>query len=255
MASLLDRITGRREQRIGNALDRLAQAARDAAAGKAVDDTDVEAALHEIGKPVSYFGELVEVANRRRVAAAALERLGTATTKQRRLEDSIASEQKRYEEYRAAYLARVGALEADKREVDGMIERANAGRVALLDPANVLGGLAERYREVLAERDAAGTLVSEAARDAKQQRDRIAEADRWIVSIRRKYETEIKPAVGMMRPESSALARELEPHETTKRRAQRRLDDELLPRLREAEERLDRATRAVVAAELECLKA
>jgi chromosome segregation ATPase len=253
MTSLLDRITGRREQRIDNALDRLAQAARDAATGKAVDDGDVEAALHELGKPVEFFDELVATADRRRLAGLALEKLGNATTKARRLADTIATERHKYEQAREAYLARMAALERDKADADEVVRRANVARGELLAARNVIGSLRDRYEEALAERQSASEAVADVAREVKRQTDRVTECDRWLASIRRKHETEITPPAVMKRPESAALANELEPHKVAKKRAQRRLD-ELTPQLRDAEERNERAERAVVVLELEILK-
>lgn len=253
MIALLDRLRDRQQQRTGSALDRLAQQARHAAAGQPVNDADVDAALHELQKPVEFFAELVEIADRRRTAGLALEKLGTATTKQRRIDDAIASETHKYEEFRKAYLGRMAALERDKAEVDATIRKANEGRGALLDPANVIGSIHARYVEALAERDASSEVVAGLARELKKQRDRLAEEDRWIESIRRLHGDTLAPPTIFGRPESTTLARELEPHELAKSRAQRRID-ELTPQLREAEERADRAARAAAAVEVEALK-
>jgi len=253
MIALLDRLRDRQQQRTGSALDRLADAARDAAAGKTIDVAAVDAALHELHLPLEHFAELVTIAERRRTAGLALEKLGSATTKQRRLADAIATETHKYEEYRSAYLGRVAALETEKATVDEAIRRANAARETLLQVDNVIGAARQRYVEALDERQAAAEAVAILAREVRQQRDRLVEADRWIASIRKAHETELTPPVGMRRPESTALARELEPHEVTQERARRRLD-ELKPQVREAEERLDRAERSVVAIELEILK-
>jgi chromosome condensin MukBEF ATPase and DNA-binding subunit MukB len=117
----------------------------------------------------------------------------------------------------------------------------------------VIGSLRDRYEEALAERQSASEAVADVAREVKRQTDRVTECDRWIASIRRKHQNEITPPAVMKRPESAALANELEPHEVAKKRAQRRLD-ELTPQLRDAEERNERAERAVVVLELEILK-
>lgn len=252
MIPLLDRLTQRQQQRTGSALDRLAQQARHGAAGQTVDEADVDAALHELHKPVEFFAELVEVAGRRHTAGLALEKLGTATTKQRRLDEAIAAENRKYEEYRSAYLGRVNALEREKHEVDATIRKANEARSQLLDPVNVLGSIHARYVEAIGDRQTAATEVDRLRRELKQQTDRLKEGERWIVSIRKAHESEIPPTPFIKR-DSPRLTAELEPHELTKKRAQRRID-ELTPQLREAEERLDRAERSVVAVELEILR-
>jgi len=131
---------------------------------------------------------------------------------------------------------------------------ANKARELLLQPANVLGSARPRYEEALAERDAAAVEVEDRRRELTRQRDRVKEADRWIADVRRRYEHELQPATAFGRPKySSKELAEIEPHEVTKERARQRID-EIEPEFREAEERLDRAERAVVAIELAILK-
>jgi DNA repair exonuclease SbcCD ATPase subunit len=254
MIALFDRLAGRRQQRTGHALDTLAAAARDAAAGRTVDVAAIDDALHELHKPVEFFAELCQIAEKRQAAGRDLERLGVATGKARKVAEAIAAETRRYEETRKAYLARMSALEAEKASLDQTIEAANRARSTLLQPENVLGSDRPRYEEALAERDAATVEVERLRRELRQQRDRIAEAGRWIVSIRQRYGSEIKPTPLIGQPVSSEReAREIEPHELATDRAQRKIE-EIEPQLREAEGRLDRAERAVVAVEMTILK-
>lgn len=254
MISLFDRLAGRRQQRTGHALDTLATAARDAAAGRTVDVAAVDDALHELHKPVEFFAELCQIAEKRQAAGRDLERLGVATGKARKVAEAIDAETRRYEESRKAYLSRMAALEAEKAGLDQTIEAANRARATLLQPENILGSDRPRYEEALAERDTALAEAERLRREVRQQRSKIEEADRWIKSIRHSYQSEIRPTLPAGPPATSAKeAREIEPHELAKKRAERRIA-EIEPQLREAEERLDRAERAVVAVELVILK-
>lgn len=244
----------RRQQRTGHALDILAAAARDAAAGKAIDVGAAEAALHDLGETPEFFKQLAEIAEKRQAAGRDLEKLGSATSKARKAAEAIDAETRRYEETRKAYLARVSALEAEKAGHDATIEAANRARSTLLQPENVLGSDRPRYEEALTERDAASAAAETLRRELKRERDRIKDADRWIADVHHRYEREIQPATIFSRPKHSQqeLA-EIEPHELDKRRAERTIA-EIEPQLREAEDRLDRAERAVVALQMMILK-
>jgi hypothetical protein len=254
LVDILHLLGQRKQQRTGNALDALATAARDAVAGRSVDVGAVDAALHELHETVEFFRELCGVAEKRRVAGLDLEKLGVATGKQRKLADAIAAETARQEEAYKAFVARVRALETEKAAVDRVVADANKARELLLQPANVLGSARPRYEEAMGERDAAAIAVEDRRRELKQQQHRVREADRWIDDVHRRYEREIQPATVFARPKHSdkELA-EIEPHELDKKRAEREIA-ELVPQVREAEERLDRAERAVVAIELAILK-
>jgi exonuclease VII small subunit len=244
----------RKQQRTGTALDTLAAAARDAVADKSVDIGAIDAALHELHETPEFFKQLCDVAEKRRVAGLAMEKLGVATGKQRKLTDAIAAETARHEEAYKAFVSRVRSLEAEKDAVDRVVADASKARELLLQPANVLGSARPRYEEALAERDAATTEVESRRRELKQQQTRVKEADRWIADVHRRYEREIQPATIFARPKHSEKELvEIEPHEIDKRRAERAIA-EIEPQLREAEARLDRAERAVVSIELAILK-
>lgn len=253
--AILELLSRQRKQRVGTADDVLAAAARDHAAGKQVDLADVDRALHEIGMPVEHFATLVEVATIRRDANAALEKLGLAQTKQRRVTASIETETKKYEEVRKAYLDRMAALEAERKAIDEVVAKAQQARETLLVPANVLGSARQLYEDALADRQQASTTVERLRRELRQYRERLKEADRWIGSITRSADREITP-VGIVKQSSqlpASVARQLEAPELDKKRAQRRID-ETEPQLREAEDALDRAERAVVSLEVEILQ-
>jgi chromosome segregation ATPase len=254
MAAILELLGRQRRQRIGTADDVLAASAREHAAGKSPDLAAVDAALHELGQPLDHFGELCRIAAVRRDAGLALEKLGSATTKLRRLTETMEAERVRHEEARTAYLSRMAALEAERATIQAVVEKAEQARVTLLVPANIVGSIRQRYEEALAERDDAAGHAERLRRELREQRSRLTEADRWIESIKRGREREIVPVV-LNKPTSTPpdVARQLEPHELTKKRAQRRIG-ELEPSLRDTEERLDRAERAVVAIELEILR-
>lgn len=254
MIALFDRLSGRRQQRTGHALDTLASAARDAAAGRTVDVAAVDDALHELHQPVEYFKELCDVAEKRRVAGLALEKLGVASGKQRKLAEAIEAEVRRYEEIRNSHTAKLSALEADKAAADRLVAEANRARETLLRPDHIIGSARERYEDAIADRDIAIEEVSRLRRELKQQADKAVEADRWIASIRHLHEKDLAEAgpYKAMKP-NDREAREIEPHETAKARAKQRVA-EIEPQLREAEQRLDRAERSVVAIEVEILK-
>lgn len=254
MTALFDRLAGRRQQRTGHALDTLASAARDAAAGRTVDVAAIDDALHELHKPPEFFKQLCDVAEKRQAAGVALEKLGVATGKARKIAEAIDAETRRYEEARKAYLVRMSALETDKASLDQTIEAASRARSMLLQLENVIGSDRPRYEEALAERDTATVDVGRLRRELRQQRSNVEEADRWIKSIRNLYSKEIKPTPLAAQPAASEKeTREIEPHELAKSRAQQRIK-EIEPQLRDAEDRLDRAERSVVAIELVILK-
>lgn len=255
MTAILELLTRQRKQRVGTAADVLAAAARDHAAGKAVDVAAVERALHELSMPPEHFDELCRIATIRRDAGAALEKLGTALTKQRRIAEAIESEQSKHEETRKAYLARMESMEAERAVIDAVVAKANQARATLLVPSNVLGSVRQEYEDGLAERDRLTATVERLTREIQQYRNRVKDADRWIESVSRSVDREITPAGLMSKTKQlpPAVTKQLEPHELDKRRALRRIE-ETEPQLREAEENLDRAERAVVAIELAILK-
>lgn len=255
MTAILELLGRQRQRRVGTAADTLAAAARDHAAGKSVDVESVDKALHEISMPPEHFGELCRIATIRRDAGAALEKLGTATTKQRRISDTMEAEQRKHEEIRKAYLDRMAALEAEKKLIDEIVAKAQAARETLLEPVNVLGSLRQRYEEALADRQQANEAVERLRRELREHQSKHKEAERWIASIAASVDREIRPVTlgSTTRALPDSVARQLEPHELAKKRNQRRIE-ETEPQLREAEDVLDRAERAVVAVELEILK-
>lgn len=253
--AILELLGRQRQRRVGSADDVLAAAAQEHAAGKTPDLAAVDAALHELHKPIEHFGELCRVAALRHDAGAAFEKLGTATTKQRRIDDAIMAEKAKHEEARKLHLSRMAGLEAEKKAIDDVVAKAHEARETLLVPANVIGSVRPRYEEALADRQAALVEVERLRRELRQHQQRLKEADRWIESIVRSADQQIAPGglIGRTPALPPAVQRQLEPHELDKQRAQRRID-ETEPQLREAEERLDRAERAVVAVEVEILK-
>ncbi len=255
MSAILELLGRQRQQRVGTADDILAAAARDHAAGKAIDLEAVDRALHELSMPLEHFSELCRIATLRREAGAALEKLGTATTKQRRIDDAIEAERRKHEEQRKTYLDRIAALEADKQAIDATVAKAHQARETLLVPSNVLGSVRQRYEDALAERHEALLTVEQLRRELRQYREKLREADRWIESITQSADKEIMPTgLAKRSPQlPEPVTRQIEPHELDKKRAQRRIT-ETEPQLREAEDVLDRAERAVVAIELEILK-
>ena len=235
MAAILELLGRQRQRRVGTASDVLAAAARDHAAGKTVDVEAVDRALHELHMPPEHFAELCRIATIRRDAVAALERLGTATTKQRRIDDAIEAERRKHDEIRKAYLDRMAALEAEKKVIDEVVEKAQKGRETLLVPVNVIGSLRERYEEALADRQQAIVTVDRLRRELRDHQHKLKEAERWIASITASVDREIRPASHVTTAIPPSVVRQLEPHELDKSRAQRRIK-ETEPQLREAED-------------------
>lgn len=255
MAAILELLGRQRQKRVGDASDELAVAARQHAAGKSVDLAAVDRALAELGMPLEHFDELCRIAAVRRDAGAALEKLGSATTKQQRLDESMAAERHKFDEYRAGFVSRMTALEAQKAAVDAVVASGHTARQTLLVPSNVLGSLRTRYEETLAERQSSAEAVEQIQRELRQHRSKLAEAGRWIASIMQSVDREIQPT-GLLKQAKQvppSVARQLEPHELDIKRAQRRID-EAEAKLRDAEERHDRAERSVVAVETLILK-
>lgn len=250
MAAILELLGRQRQKRVGDASDELAAAARQHAANKSVDLAAVDRALAELGMPLEHFDELCRIAAVRRDAGATLEKLSAATTKQRRLDESMAAERRKFDEYRDTHLQRMGELQKKKAAVDAVVASGHTARQTLLVPANVLGSLRTRYEEALAERQSSAEAVEQIQRELRQYRSKLAEAGRWIASIMQSVDREIQPArlFKQSKEVPPSVARQLEPHELDAKRAQRRID-EAEAKLRDAEERHGQAERAAVAVE------
>ena len=241
----LDLLRGRLKQRADNHTDTLANAARAHAAGEAVDVGAVETALAATGQTADDFGRLCEIANSRREALASLEKLPAAQSKYRKASDSLAVEQRRYEELRAAYLSKAEALEADVANAEAAIRRAEAARQTLVDPKFVLGSMADRIREALTERDAAEIEAETLRRQLREQREKLRLETAWLDQLAGGDE---KKLASWFPVTKEPVSPRVDEHLLYKKRAERRIS-EIEPPLREAEERLDRARRSLVALE------
>jgi len=239
MANVLDLLRGRLQQRADNAVDVLAQAARDHAAGQTVDVGAVESALVETRQTADDFAKLCEIAGRRREALLAVERLQSASGKLTKASAAIEAEQRRFEEVRLAHVERITSLDSERAAAQSAVTAAEQGRRVLLDPKLVLGTIAERYRQAASERDDAASTVQALERELKDATSEIKSQEEWITQL------------GQSDAQSSYR---LQDHVNAKRRAERRTA-EATSQLSEARKVLAQASRKLADLELQVLKA
>lgn len=256
MQAIFDALRQRSRDRSASADDVLAEAARAHAAGQSPDLQAVDAALHDSGRSVSDFEELCRVAAKRREAFRDFDTLAAARSRLAKAEAAVAAESAKFEEFQRLHQSKVGKLEAGRREAARQIERGEAARRLLTDPANVLGSARPRLEAALAEHEAAEIEHAALAREHQHVERRIAEEDRWIVSNLKAAGLDIlaaspltKKVVGV--PES--VRHDNEGHELQRDRAKRRLR-EIKPQLQAAADRLDKATQQLKKAEESALK-
>jgi len=239
MGNVLDLLRGRLQQRADNAVDVLAQAARDHAAGQTVDVGAVESALVETRQTADDFAKLCEIAGRRREALLAVERLQSSSGKLTKANSAIEAEQRRFEEVRMAHVERITSLDSERAAAQSAVTAAEQGRSVLLNLKLVLGTVAERYRQAISERDDAAGTVQALERELKDATSEIKSQEEWITQL------------GQSDAQSSYR---LQDHVNAKRRAERRTA-EATSQLSEARKVLAQASRTLADLELQVLKA
>ena len=134
-------------------------------------------------------------------------------------------------------------------------DNGQTARVNLLEPKNVPGSIGEKYREAVAESEAAASAVEQARRDIREQTSRIESEEEWITQIVGESAKEITP-LGLLKQPKPVVAESfrLQEHRAALARAHRR-KAEAEARLVEAEKAAARARKAVEALIPEVLKA
>jgi hypothetical protein len=255
MVAILDALRGRVKQREGNALDTIAAAARAAARGETYDVGAIEKALAETRQTPGDFERAVELARKRLAWLADFEKLASATTKVTKLESTAEAEKAKFEAARRAFMEKADALDADLRTARTLRDKGSQARDQLLDPRDVPGTIGEKYREAVAEKEAADVMLEGAARDLREIVAKVKSEEGWIKQLTAEDEKELRPdrifTKSAKPPEESY---KVEDHRRALARAQRRRA-EAEAQLTEAEKIAARAARAVEAIISDVLKA
>jgi hypothetical protein len=255
MVAILDALRGRVKQREGNALDTIAAAARAAARGETYDVGAIEKALVETRHTTADFERAVELARKRLAWLADFEKLASATTKVAKLESTAEAEKAKFEAARRAFMEKADAIDADLRTARIVRDKGAQARSQLLDPRDVPGVIGEKYREAVAEKEAADVILGDATRALREIVERVKSEEGWIKQLTAADEKELRP--DRILTKSAAPPQEhyrLEDHRRALARAQRRRA-EAEAQLTEAQKVAARATRAVEAMIGDVLKA
>jgi hypothetical protein len=259
MVTTLDALRQRSQYRSDQALDTLAQAARDQAAGREIDVQAVDAALYELRLSVDDFGRMVAVASRRRDALADLEKLAVARGKRDKAQAALDAEKAKIEEAISAYHKRAGGLVETIQASQAIVDAADAGRRTLLNVDDVPGTVGRRYREATESLAAVTKRHEEAERSRREADDRVKHHSGWIRELAKVEPEEVDPSSWVAAPgkpawQADGHAGELDKHYREWRRATRELE-EAAAALAAARIELDAAKGGLVAAEAEALKA
>ena len=254
MPGLLDALRGRMKQREFNAIDTVAAAARAAARGEHYDVGAIEAALVEARLSMEDFEKAVETAGKRSTWLREFEKLATATNKLTKAEAAIATEQARFEEQRRAFMQKAEILDADRAVAQTARDAGQNARGQLLDPRYVPGTIGEKYRQAVADADAADAAVGDVQRQLREISQRIKSEQEWIVQLVGEPERNVSNYLPIKPREMAGESFKLEEHRTALARNQRR-KGEAEAQLAEAEKAAARAKKAVEALVPDALKA
>jgi hypothetical protein len=254
MPGLLDALRGRMKQRELNAIDTVAAAARAAARGEGYDVGAIETALIEARLSMDDFEKSVEIAGKRSAWLREFEKLATATNKLTKAEAAIAAEQGRFEEQRRAFMQKAEILDADRAAAQTARDAGQNARGQLLDPRYVPGTIGEKYRQAVAEAEAAEAAVGEAQRHLREISQRIKSEEEWIVQLVGQPEKDLLNYLPLKPRPMAGESFKLEEHRTALARNQRR-KAEAEGQLAEAEKAAARTKKAVEALVPEVLKA
>lgn len=238
MAALLDALRGRLNQRTLTADETISEAIAAAAAGKSSDAAAVEAAMMTCGITFDEFERRVELRRNRDAWRKDLERLPAAEAEIVKLEAALALEDRKLADARQAAIERCNAHRAKLAAAERQAERASRARSDLLDVANVVGPLAEEYRQALDKKTAARSTRDGIARQLRDARDRQRREESTLRDLAAAHAREIKPdRVIVTTPMRHLTEREAQAEEISidLKRARRRVG-ELERELAEAEE-------------------
>jgi hypothetical protein len=256
MPALLDALRGRMKQREANAIDTIAAAARAAARGESYDIGATEKALIETGMSVDDFEAAVERARRRLAWLDDFEKFATATNKVAKLEAAVEAEKAKFEAARKAFHEKGSALDADLATYRTARDKGREARDRLLDPRDVPGTIGEKYRQAVAEAEAAASALERAQAAVREQAARVKSENEWIAQLTGEREKQMKPDRIMLRPNDAPEgdSYRIQKHRNDLARAQRR-KAEAEAQVIEAEKTAARTRRAVDALLPEVLNA
>jgi len=242
------------KQRELNAIDTVAAAARAAARGEGYDVGAIETALIEARLSMDDFEKSVEVAGKRSAWLREFEKLATASNKLTKAEAAIAAEQARFEEQRKAFMERAEALDADRAAAQTARDAGDNARGHLLNPKQVPGTIGEKYRQAVADAEAADATVGELQRDIREIAQRIKSEEEWIVQLVGEPERNVSHYLPIKPREMAGESFKLEDHRNALARAQRRKAEADAQHV-EAQKIAARAKKAVEALVPDVLKA
>jgi hypothetical protein len=242
------------KQREFNAIDTVAAAARAAARGEHYDVGVIEAALVEARLSMEDFEKAVETAGKRSAWLREFEKLATMNNKVTKGEAAIAAEREKFEAARQAFTEKVEAIDADLSAARIARDAGKNARDQLLDPKLVPGTTGEKYRQAVADADAADSAVAGIKRQLREIVERIKSEEEWIVQLVGEPEKNFSSYLPLKPLAAAGESFKLEEHRTALARNQRR-KAEADAQLVEAEKVSAKAKMAVEALVPEVLKA
>jgi chromosome segregation ATPase len=242
------------KQREFNAHDTVAAAARAAARGESYDVGAIETALIEARLSMEDFEKAVEIAGKRAAWLREFEKLATANNKLTKVEAAIAVEQARFEEQRRAFMEKAEALDAERAAAQTARGAGENAKGQLLDPRLVPGTIGEKYRQAVAEADAADEAVAEVERQLREIARRIKSEEEWIVQLAGKPDQNLLNYLPIKPREATGESFKVEEHRTALARNQRR-KAEAEGQLVEVKKAATKARKAVEALVPDVLKA
>jgi hypothetical protein len=221
MPGLLDALRGRMKQRELNAIDTIAAAARAAARGEHYDVGAIETSLVEARLSMADFEAAVETATRRSTWLRDFEKLATTTNKVTKGEAAITVERDKFEAARQAFAEKVAAIDADLAAARTARDAGQAAKGNLLDPRHVPGTIGEKYRQAVADAEAADSVVAGIKRQLREITDRIKLEESWIVQLTGDKPKELRPFSPLLRSATPDTF-EMTDHRNALARAQRK---------------------------------
>jgi len=237
MPGIFDAIRGQIAKRRLAADDQVLAAARAASTDQAVDPEALEAAMFASGTTLDQFEQLVELCRKRAGWLADFDGMKAAGSRQAKAEAALKNETIRFEEARRLALDKIAKLERETAEARTTYDRAKAGRDNLLEYKNVPGGIGERYRAAIDQREQADGEVRRLRNAITRMRDNERAANQTIKGLTQQVAKTIKPDRVRYRNERASW------------------EDESAKKLAEWQANLDFATKQIRHLEMELTKA
>lgn len=143
---IFDLLRSRVNERRLSALETLVAAANRVAADESVDHAAVESALHEAGRSVDDFENMVELARKRRAWRADHDKGKAANARLAKAQATADRERAQFETIREAWIARATELDNQIRSAQQLVDAANSAAYELVRPDNVPGAPGEQLR-------------------------------------------------------------------------------------------------------------